>query len=70
VEWGRLWAPVCRQTVFERAHRHPCALPEAPVFLVAARRLGARRPWVVEVVDSTLLARRLQEAAWDSIEPA
>jgi len=25
---------------------------------------------VVEEVDSILLARRLQEAAWDSIEPA
>jgi hypothetical protein len=73
VEWGLRWAPVWRQTAssgFEREHHHPCELQEVPVVLVVVRRRGVRQPWVVEEVDSILLARRLQEAAWDSIEPA
>lgn len=73
MEWGLRWAPVWRQTAssgFEREHHHPCELQEVPVVLVVVRRRGVRQPWVDEEVDSILLARLLQEAAWDSIEPA
>ena len=70
---GGMGTPAWRQTAspgFEREHHHPCELQEVPVVLVVVRRQGVRQPWVVEEVDSILLARRLQEAAWDSIEPA